>query len=133
MTIATEYQAEVSKLRERVSYLEAEVDFYKNAQPEPEINVRRLFGLTPIGAAILQNLSTGHVYSKEDLHELVCNAPSGIKTVQVHICKLRKAIAPIKISCEFRKGYFLEGEHLAETRAIIGGRKTPAKKLLGVE
>lgn len=132
MTIATEYQREIIKLRDRVSYLEAEVEQYKpRPSTAPQISLERLLGITPTMATMLRLLADGRECSSEYLHEQACRAPSGLDTVKVHISKLRKALAPIEISHVHLGGYFLEGEHLATVRAIVAGRKSP-KKLLGV-
>ena len=135
MTIATEYQREVIKLRDRISWLEAELDLYK---PKPvvrhEVSLERLLGITRSMATILRLLSEGRECSIEYLHEQACRPPSGLNTVRVHISKLRKALAPIEISHVRFGGYFLEGKHLAAVRAMVAGRKSVNEAMrLGVE
>ena len=132
---ADDYQVEVSKLRERVAYLEAEVDYYKHVPPAPMVDLRGLFNIGPAPAKILRALADGNLCSDAYLHEIACNPPSGINTIRVHVSKLRKAIAPIRIVRERHDGYFIPAENISDIRAIITGRKAShaPKKFLGVE
>ena len=130
---ADDYQVEVSKLRERVAYLEAEVDYYKHVPPAPMVDLRGLFNITPAAAKILRALADGHLCSDAYLHEIACGPTSSFQNIKVHVCKLRKAIAPIRIVRERHDGYFIAAEDISGIRAIISGKKPPAaKKLLGV-
>lgn len=122
MIQANEYQTEVIKLRDRVAYLEAEL---RRVRPVAiNGNLRRRFKLSPIGIRILEILAQGGSYRAGALADAVCKPETFSDAIKVHICKLRKAIAPIEIKTSHSHGYSLEGDDLAAIRAIIRGEES---------
>ena len=70
---------------------------------------QRRFRITPTDALMLQMLASGNVIAKTHLG-------ADDNTVRVHICSLRKAIAPIQIRTVHGAGYCIDEPHLSALR-----------------
>lgn len=120
MTIATEYQVELKKKDARIADLEDEVMRLKisgGANPHLVNRFKISFG----AARILEVLSTGRIYSIEQLADFVCKDDTRPSTITTRLVALRRAIAPIEIRNIHGCGYCLAGDCLEAIRAIMRG------------
>ena len=82
-------------------------------------------------AKILEILSTGRLYSTEQLTDMVCKENTLNKSVPARIYHLRRAIAPLEIKNVGHGGYYMEGESLKAIREILAGDENATNSQLG--
>jgi DNA-binding response OmpR family regulator len=109
------------KLRDENEDLRVELIEARKGLQRGVYNLRRAFGLTSTEAAIAVAMAQGGVLTRSQIAESCCQAGSTSVTVDVHIHRIRKKIAPIQIGTFRGDGYYFESEHLRNIRAIING------------
>lgn len=112
---------EIATLRRRIDFLEAENKNLKASMNGGSINLRIHFGTSPAQSKILLLLAKGGVFSCDQIMSFACNGITNNGTVTVHICRIRKFIAPHRIINEWGLGYYLDDKSLIAIRAIING------------
>lgn len=106
-------------LRDRIAELEEENRQLRHTQAPESSRLQIHFNITRTEARILAALSRGGIQSRGKLLDLACRDDTAPDTINVHVTKLRRKIAPLQIKNAWGSGYFLEGESLAAIRAII--------------
>jgi len=115
-TIATE----LSAARNRIAELEEEVRELREAMTPAAHPLREALGLPISEELILAHLARGGSYSRQQLLTVLDSEDSyWERNIDSLIKRIRKRIAPLKISAAYGIGYALEGENLRAIRQIM--------------
>ena len=115
-------QQEVTRLRERNEILEYELSSLKESFDTAATALQKRFGLTATEAKILVALSDGKPHTKgwlEDNFSKKNEVSAG--WAGVYIYKVRRRIAPLKITNHWGHSFQIVGDDLATIQSIIKG------------
>ena len=114
------YIAEVTELRDRVAYLEAELARRDTCAVDDVGNLMRGHGISVGIARVLVALSSGKTMTRDQLAILcVHNSDGDIRLVDCQIKRVRKAVPAIKITTLYGIGYCIDEPYLSKLRMMI--------------
>lgn len=115
-------QQEVIRLRERNEVLEYELSSLKENAHNVAVTLQKRFGLTATEAIILAALSDGKPHTKGWLEDNFSQKDI-VSTgwVGVYIYKIRRRIAPLKVTNNWGHSFQIVGDDLAAIQSIIRG------------
>lgn len=114
---------EISSLRSRNAELEREIALLRRIA-DPQYGAEQNWIFTRAEFRLLMMLLDGGVHSVYDLAAAITTKAddSGVGSVRVVMCRVRKKIAPIKINLVRSRGYQMDPEAIAAVYAGLESR-----------
>ena len=114
------YLEEIAKLRDQVSWLEAEVARLSSVDEDDVARVARHRKVTKGQAKALVAFATGKTFSRERLASIILkDEDGGIRNVDSAIKRLRRRVPWLKISTLYGIGYCVDEPMLSELRRFV--------------
>jgi DNA-binding response OmpR family regulator len=111
--------AELAAVRSENDMLRLAVTLLTESINVAAISLSRHFGLSPKESVLLAILADGRPRSREHISNTMdLNAEGNPRTIDVHVCRLRRKIAPHKITTIWGRGFVLDGQSLTAIQSI---------------
>lgn len=110
---------EIRRLEDRVAELEYQIEQIIGAKGERARQITMALNIVAIPAAIVEEMLSGRIYSRDWLAERYLQPGSDSKGVEVYFSKLRRRFPWFQVTNRRNTGYQLTPETIAHIRSLI--------------